>query len=122
MNETTSLTKESLKSTEMTEIQAKILSLVLLERLRQNKMYGSSPRNLKPSFLLVILNEEIGEVARTIIDGDSSGYFQELIQICAVSLMCLEEYFAGHSLVALEDVCKSIEYQQKTNLDKLHLK
>jgi NTP pyrophosphatase (non-canonical NTP hydrolase) len=89
-----------------------IIQDVLTERARQDAMYGAPPRNLKPTFYLPILTEELGEVARTILEGDSLGYRRELIQLAAVAIAAIEEFDSGEATGHLELVCRpSIKYQ-----------
>jgi NTP pyrophosphatase (non-canonical NTP hydrolase) len=91
---------------------AQIIQDILNERARQDAEFGTLPRNLKPTFYLPILTEELGEVARSIIDGDSLGYRQELIQLAAVAIAAVEEFDSGNATGHLELVCHpNIKYQ-----------
>lgn len=93
-------------------VQQTIVEEVLLERTRQDEMFGAMPRNLTPAAWLTILVEEIGEVARASIEGDSTGYPIELIQVAAVAIAALEDYYGGRPDLHLEDVCRPIYYAQ----------
>lgn len=92
-------------------IQETIFEEVRQERLRQDDKFGSQPRNLKPEVYLAVLTEEIGEVARAIIDGDSENYRVELIQIAAVCIAAIEEFDKGKALNEIITVCKPIKYK-----------
>lgn len=80
------------------------------ERNHQDFKYGKSPRNLKPETWLTILTEEQGEVARAIIEGDSDNYAKELIQVAAVAIQALEDYYSGRPIYELDNVCPEIKY------------
>lgn len=98
--------------TEQTETtRAKIFTQIVREREHQIKKFGSSPRNLKSSAWLAIITEETGEVARAIIEGDSDGYAKELVQVAAVAVAALEDYYQGKSLLEIEDVCPPVIYE-----------
>jgi NTP pyrophosphatase (non-canonical NTP hydrolase) len=87
-----------------------ILKKILEERSRQDTKFGASPRNMKPEVWLTVLTEELGEVSRAIIEGDSAGYETELIQVAAVAIAALEDYYLGCPSQQLQDVCKPITY------------
>lgn len=93
----------------------RIIEEIKAERARQDAMFGELPRHLKPTFYLTILTEEVGEVARAIINGNSLGYRKELIQLAAVALAAIEEFDSGSAIGYLEDVCVSIKYQKDLN-------
>jgi len=80
------------------------------ERIRQDNKFGKQPRNLKPSLWLAVLTEEVGEVARAILEGYSENYREELIQIAAVCTAAIEDFDKGNPYLQVEDVCKPIEY------------
>ena len=59
----------------------------------------------------MILGEEVGEIARAIIEGSSENYREELIQLAAVAIAAIEDYDRGEALRQIEDVCPEIEYR-----------
>lgn len=92
----------------------KILQDILNERDRQDDKYGAPPRNLKPTFYLPVLMEELGEVARAILEGKSLDYRRELIQLAAVAIAAVEEFDSGEATGHLENVCNpNIKYQSE---------
>jgi hypothetical protein len=92
------------------QVRALVIKKVIDERERQDKKFGAMPRNLKPSLWLAILTEETGEVARAILEGDSDNYAVELIQVAAVAIAALEDYYRGQPLQDVDDVCPPIRY------------
>lgn len=66
----------------------KVLELVRQERVRQQAKYPDD-RNLPPLFWHAILSEEVGEVARGILEGDHENVKEELIQVAAVAIAWL---------------------------------
>ncbi len=80
------------------------------ERNSQDAKFGKQPRSLKPSLYLAVLMEELGEVARAVIEGDSQNYRHELIQLAAVAVAAIEDYDFGAALCELDDVCPPIIY------------
>jgi NTP pyrophosphatase (non-canonical NTP hydrolase) len=88
-----------------------ILSEVEQERKRQDLKFGSQPQSLKPALYLAVLVEELGEVARSIIEGDSKNYRVELIQLAAVSVATVEDFDRGNATYQIESVCKPILYK-----------
>lgn len=96
-----------------TEAQSLILQKILAERSRQDEKFGAIPRNNKPELWLTVLTEETGEVARAILEGDSPNYAAELIQVAAVAIAALEDYYSGASCWEMTDVCKPIKYFQE---------
>lgn len=89
-----------------------ILEEVQGERLRQDLKFGAQPRSLKPTVYLAVLTEELGEVARSIIEGDSDNYRVELIQLAAVAVAAVQEFDLGNSTHQIESVCKPIIYKK----------
>ena len=89
-----------------------ILEEIQCERLRQDLKFGSQPRSLKPTVYLAVLTEELGEVARSIIEGDGDNYRVELIQLAAVAVAAVQDFDLGNSTHQLESVCKSIVYEK----------
>lgn len=90
--------------------QAIILNKILDERVRQDKKFGASPRGLDSNAWLIVLMEEVGEIARSIIESDSEEYEKELIQVAAVAIAALEDYYGGTQSKRLENVGCSIKY------------
>ncbi len=89
-----------------------VLSEIEQERKTQDLRFGAQPRSLKPTVYLTVLTEELGEVARSIIEGDSDNYRVELIQLAAVAVAAVEDFDRGNSTHQIESVCKSIFYQK----------
>lgn len=92
--------------------QKSIIEEIKLERKRQDSRFGNQPRNLMPTVYLAVLTEELGEVARSIIEGDSENYRIELIQLAAVSIAAIEEYDNGLAINEITSVCKPIQYKK----------
>lgn len=67
----------------------KILLLIVQERIRQDELYGKN-RTLSPLLWLTILTEELGEVARAILEHDPENLKTELIQLTAVAIAWLQ--------------------------------
>jgi NTP pyrophosphatase (non-canonical NTP hydrolase) len=88
-----------------------ILSEVEQERKRQDLKFGTPPRSRKPPLYLAVLMEEVGEIARSILEGDSDNYRVELIQVAAVAVAAIEDFDCGNSTYAIESVCKPIVYK-----------
>ena len=65
-----------------------VLQEVYDERARQLAKWGEQRHD--PAWWLVILAEEMGEVARAIFEGDTRGYREELIQVAAVAVAAAE--------------------------------
>ncbi|MGL5879494.1 MAG: hypothetical protein ACRC2V_17175 [Xenococcaceae cyanobacterium] len=89
-----------------------ILSEIKDERKRQDLKFGAQPRSLKPVVYLTVLTEELGEVARSIIEGDNNNYRLELIQLAAVAVAAVEEFDNGNATHQIESVCKPIIYRK----------
>ena len=66
-----------------------ILEEVAAERARQDKKWGAN-RDHSPFFWLTILVEEVGEVAKAILEHDGHGMRKELIQVGAVAVAICE--------------------------------
>lgn len=66
----------------------KIFELIRAERARQDIKWGAN-RKLASTLWLTILVEEIGEVARAILE--RQGLKDELVQVAAVAVCWLEE-------------------------------
>jgi hypothetical protein len=87
-----------------------IVSEIEVERKVQDKRFGQLPRSLRPSFYLAVLTKKLGDIARAILEGNSKGYREELIQLAAVAIAAIEEFDTGESRFYLEDVCDPIVY------------
>ena len=70
-----------------------VLYDVAAERDRQDKKWGVQRHD--PQWWLVILAEEVGEVARAIFESDTKDYREELIQVAAVAVAAIESLDAG---------------------------
>ncbi|NJR24522.1 MAG: hypothetical protein HC786_21375 [Richelia sp. CSU_2_1] len=92
---------------------ASIFEEIQLERKRQDGKFGSQPRSLKPVFYLAVLVEELGEVARAIIEGDSENYREEVVQLAAVAVATVEDFDGGQAIGQIETVCPAIQYSTK---------
>lgn len=75
----------------MTDIQLQTIKTILEERARQDTKFGLLPRNLDPMLWLTVLTEEVGEVARAVLEDSPSQYEKELTQVAAVALAALED-------------------------------
>lgn len=64
------------------------LSNVLLERQLQDNRWGVA--NHKPDKWIVILQEEIGEACKALLEGQPENYRDEMIQAAAVALAAVE--------------------------------
>jgi len=65
-----------------------LLDEIAAERQRQDRKWGE--RNHSPLFWLAILQEEIGESAKAILEDDLLAYRQEMIQVAAVAIAAIE--------------------------------
>ena len=63
------------------------------ERDRQNAKWGV--KSLPPTIWLPVLVEEVGEVARAIMEQDNQAMRGELVQVAAVCIAWLECLFTG---------------------------
>ena len=66
-----------------------ILQRIQDERDRQDVKWGSQ-RHLASEIWLAILVEEVGEVARAVLDEKPEDYTKELVQVAAVAVVALE--------------------------------
>jgi NTP pyrophosphatase (non-canonical NTP hydrolase) len=67
--------------------------LILLERERQNRLhpFNNPSTDVSDTFKLSVMIEEVGEVARAILDGEpNTQLMQELVQVAAVATAWLE--------------------------------
>lgn len=87
-----------------------IVQGVAKERQRQDQKFGLMPRNLTPDCWLTVLTEEIGEVFEASQNNDQDGYENELIQVAAVAVAALEDFFLGSPRKTTQDVCPKIKY------------
>ena len=82
---------QGLKDGFRTDIHAKAMDLVFTERLRQYQKFGNQRLDLKNGY--VVLAEEMGEVARAILEGgDCPEYLEEMVQVAAVAVQLVEDY------------------------------
>ena len=63
---------------------------ILAEREKQDQKWGE--QNHDTQMWLTILVEEIGEVAKAILEKDDIGYRKELVQVGAVALAALQSF------------------------------
>lgn len=68
-----------------------IINEVHNERDRQDEKFGDQITNT-PHEWLVILVEEVGEVARALCDGDIASYRKEIIEVAAVAVSMAESF------------------------------
>ena len=66
-----------------------IIELIKLERIRQDKKWGSQ-RELPDRTWLTILVEEVGEIAKATLEHDEANLKEEIIQVVAVCVCWLE--------------------------------
>lgn len=90
-----------------------LVDIILAERGRQIRKFGSKGENLNATAWLTILGEEYGEVARAVREGDSDNYAEELVQVAAVALAALEDYYQREPVQSVEDISKRIFYNRK---------
>lgn len=60
------------------------------ERERQDKLHPIHP--VDPSYALPILVEEVGEVAKAILENKKEEYRKELIEVAAVAVRMIQKY------------------------------
>lgn len=63
---------------------------IAVERARQSKEYADD-RSLPPSFWYLILAEEVGEVAKDILENKPLTMEEEIVQVAAVAIAWLED-------------------------------
>lgn len=69
--------------------QEEVLNDIVLERKRQFEKWGNQ-KHTKPGWFL-ILSEEVGDVAKSILDGEGDErMYEELIQVAAVATQICE--------------------------------
>ena len=71
-----------------TDGQSHIWKLIQRERARQDAKWGE--QNHDPEHWLTILTEEVGEVAKAILENDGREYAREMVQVAAVVVGALE--------------------------------
>jgi NTP pyrophosphatase (non-canonical NTP hydrolase) len=68
-----------------------IVALVFDERVAQEIKHGpNSCLNVGPERAIAVLVEEVGEVAKAVIENDAAGYRDELIQVAAVAIAMVQ--------------------------------
>lgn len=68
-----------------------ILTSIVRERQRQDKLWGKpNDRDYTHERWLMVLVEEVGEVAKSIQDGEVENLKEELTQVAAVAIAFLE--------------------------------
>ena len=68
-----------------------ILTSIVRERQRQDKLWGKpNDRDYSHERWLMVLVEEVGEVAKSIQDGEVENLKEELTQVAAVAIAFLE--------------------------------
>ena len=75
-------------------IRSDVYALIDAERVRQVEKWGregdcSSPL-VSPPVKVAVLTEEVGEVARAVLDSDEGNLRDELVQVAAVAVAWLE--------------------------------
>jgi NTP pyrophosphatase (non-canonical NTP hydrolase) len=71
----------------------RVFELIRDERRRQDEKWGSANvlQNGSRELRLAVLTEEVGEVAKAILDHDHREMLEELIQVAAVAVAWLEK-------------------------------
>lgn len=72
------------------ELTADVVGEVGDERVRQDKKWGE--QNHAAPVWFAILGEEVGEVARAMLEGKPGAYREELLQVAAVAIAAVECY------------------------------
>lgn len=67
----------------------KAMSAVMTERQRQDQKWGAN-RDLDDGTWLKILVEEVGEVAKAMLEKDLTNLREELVQVAAVAVAAIE--------------------------------
>lgn len=68
-----------------------VMEMIAQERQRQDAKWGAD-RVLTPMLWLTILMEEVGEVARAILERDWANLLIEIVQVAAVAVAWLEMF------------------------------
>ena len=74
----------------------KIFKMIENERLNQDEKWGEQAHH--PYKWMSILMEEVGEVAKAILEDDNVGYADELIQVSAVAVAMIESHQKGNRI------------------------
>ena len=69
-------------------LQEAILADIAVERRAQDMKWGVQTH--EPEKWMTILMEEVGEVARAVLEKDPKNYYAELVQVAAVCVVALE--------------------------------
>lgn len=76
-----------------------IVGDVMIERWRQEELHGADKSCANPAkdnySKLAILTEEVGEVARDLLDGPTDNLRTELVQVAAVAVAWVEALDRG---------------------------
>lgn len=89
--DTTEAKCEAVTSMSRTRVQGKLLTDILVERRRQDIRWGhAADRHLSMPVYVAVLTEEVGEVARAILEKSPEQLKAELTQVAAVALCMLE--------------------------------
>lgn len=80
------------------QVQEWLLEELVKERVRQDAKFGAVPRHLRTEVWLTVLMEEVGEVARAILEGKEEDYTKELVQVAAVAIAACEDFYLSDSL------------------------
>jgi NTP pyrophosphatase (non-canonical NTP hydrolase) len=70
------------------QVVVSAIQRVMAERARQDAKWGE--QNHEPGKWLLILAEELGEVAKSQLEGDRANYIKELVQSAAVLVAWIE--------------------------------
>lgn len=73
-----------------------IFALIRQERAAQDAKWGANRRQ-SASMWLTILVEEVGEVAKAILERDLGALVHELVQVAAVTVATLEAIYDGRT-------------------------
>lgn len=73
-------------------IRSAVFAAIVVERWRQQEKHGDAVAgNIDPLLKLAILTEEVGEVAKALLDGEPLENLRaELVQVAAVAVAWLE--------------------------------
>ena len=71
-------------------MKKEVLAAIESERDYQDKLWGV--QNHLPEHWVTILMEEVGEVAKAVLENNTSEYVDEMIQVAAVVIAALECY------------------------------
>ena len=99
------------------EITNIILENIIRERKRQDAKFGPSPRHLDSGAWLAILMEELGEVAKAVLEKDSQNYKEELFQLAACAVAALEDYYGGRPELYLGNHIGGVKYIEEQDLE-----